>query len=93
MSPDSDALTRIARPIASRFLSMTIGLSLKRKFFTGWLILPFSIRNVPSRVRPVYRIVRGSSGRMYQKRVTRMPRSVERTRSSMVGCGQKVMYN
>jgi hypothetical protein len=25
MSPDSDALTRIARPIASRFLSMAIG--------------------------------------------------------------------
>ena len=53
MSPDSDALTRIARPIASRLLSMTIGLSLKRKFFTGLLILPFSIRKVPSRVRPV----------------------------------------
>jgi hypothetical protein len=52
-SLDSDALTRIARPIASRLLSMTIGLSLKRKFLTGWLILPFSIRNVPSRVRPV----------------------------------------
>src|SRR6516162_3420147 len=53
MSPDSDALTRIARPIASRFLSMAIGLSLKRKFLTGWLILPFSIKKVPSRVRPV----------------------------------------
>jgi hypothetical protein len=36
MSPDSDALTRIARPIASRLLSMTIGLSLKRKFFTAF---------------------------------------------------------
>ena len=84
MSPDSEALTRIGRPIASRLLSMTIGLSLNRKFFTGWLMRPFSMRNVPSRVSPVYRIVLGSSARMYQKRVTRIPRSVERTRSSIV---------
>src|SRR5215216_555257 len=41
------------------------------------------MRNVPSRVSPVYMIVRGSTGRRYQKRVTRMPRSVEAIISSM----------
>ena len=53
-------------------------------FFTGRVTLPFSIRNSPSRVSPVTRIVCGSSGRMYQKRVTSTPRSVPAIRSSIV---------
>jgi len=32
---------------------MKRGESLNRKFFTALLIFPFSMRNVPSRVRPV----------------------------------------
>ena len=34
-------------------LSRNSGDSLKRRFFTAFVILPFSIKNVPSRVRPV----------------------------------------
>jgi hypothetical protein len=35
---------------------------------------PSSMRNVQSRVSPVNRMVRGSTPRMYQKRVSRRPR-------------------
>ena len=49
----SDALMRIVGPIASRLFKKKIGDSLKRKFLIGRVTLPFSIRNVPSRVRPV----------------------------------------
>src|ERR1035437_834274 len=72
----SDALMRIDGPSISRLFRKKIGDSLKRKFFTGCEIFPFSMRYVPSRVRPVFTSVRGSTPRMYQKRVTRMPRSV-----------------
>ena len=52
-------------------------------FFTAFEIFPFSMRNVPSRVRPVKRIVRGSTGRRYQRRVTRTPRAVDLIMSSI----------
>ena len=61
--PRGDRACGVARVIASTFLSIVIGDSLKRKFVTGRVILPFSIRNTPSRVRPVTRIVCGSSSR------------------------------
>lgn len=51
---------RSARPISSILLTMISGLSFQRKFFTARVIFPFSIRNVPSRVRPVSRPLRGS---------------------------------
>ena len=70
--------------IASRLLSAKIGLSFQRMFLTGRVTLPFSIRNRPSRVRPVTSSVCGSSERMYQKRVTRTPRSTPLIRSSIV---------
>ena len=47
------AFTRTAGPSASRLFRKKIGLSLKRKFFNDLVTLPFSIKNVPSRVRPV----------------------------------------
>src|SRR5665213_3977080 len=72
----SDALMRMDGPSISRLFRKKIGDSLKRKFFTGCEIFPFSIRNVPSRVRPVFTSERGSTLRIYQNRVTRMPRSV-----------------
>src|SRR5712675_999858 len=65
---------RTAGPSASRLLSRKSGDSLKRKFLIDLEIFPFSIRNVPSRVRPVNRIVRGSTGRRYHRRVTSIPR-------------------
>ena len=52
------APTGSARPISSILFSMNNGLSFHRKFFTAAVILPFSIRNVPSRVRPVSITVR-----------------------------------
>ena len=51
--PPSPPAPRICLPNVSRLLSMMIGLSLKRKFFTGCLIAPFSMQKVPSRVNPV----------------------------------------
>jgi glycine/D-amino acid oxidase-like deaminating enzyme len=65
-----------AAVIPSTFASITRGLSLKRRLVAGWVIFPFSIRNRPSRVRPVSCKVCGLTVRMYQKRVTRRPRSV-----------------
>ena len=41
-----------ARPMSSSRFSISSGLSFQRKFFSARVILPFSIRNVPSRVRP-----------------------------------------
>src|SRR6185312_15405156 len=52
------ALTRTGAPNASTLLSMKIGDSLYLKFLIACVTLPFSIRNVPSRVRPVNRMVR-----------------------------------
>jgi hypothetical protein len=78
----SPLTTRSAAVIASMLLKATIGLSFQRMFFTARVTLPFSIRNRPSRVRPVTMMVCGSSGRMYQKRVTRTPRSTPAIRSS-----------
>ena len=51
--PSSLALTRTGVPSASRLFSMKTGESLNRKFLTARVIFPFSIRKVPSRVRPV----------------------------------------
>src|SRR5712671_4697641 len=73
---------RTAGPSASRLLRRKSGDSLKRKFLIDLEIFPFSIRNVPSRVRPVNRIVRGSTGRRYHRRVTRIPRGVDLIMSS-----------
>ena len=63
---------------------MNSGESLKRKFLMERAILPFSIRNVPSRVSPVYMSVRASSGRRYHSRVTSTPRVVLAIIDSMV---------
>ena len=40
---DSSLFTRTGLPNSSTLLSMMTGLSLKRKFFTGYLIWPFSM--------------------------------------------------
>ena len=48
----------------------------QRKFCAGPTISPFSIRNSPSRVMPVLSSVICSTGRMYQKKLTRSPRRV-----------------
>jgi len=45
---------RVALPIFTAFWSKCNGPSLNRKFITGSVILPFSMRNKPSRVSPVY---------------------------------------
>ena len=57
---------------------------MKRRLCTGATILPFSIRKVPSRVMPVITTVIGCTGRVYQKRLTQMPRCVEASISSFV---------
>src|SRR5215218_7166057 len=80
--PASVPARRTAGPIASRLFSMKSGESLNRKFLTAFEIFPFSIRNVPSRVSPVYMIVRGSTSRRYHRRVTRIPRAVDLIMSS-----------
>src|SRR5262245_28557133 len=80
--PLSPAATRAGVPIISTFASRSANDWLNRKFVTGLAILPFSIRNVPSRVRPVTEMMRGLSGRMYQKRVINTPRRVVRIMSS-----------
>ena len=67
---------------ASHRASIWIGDSLNRKLFTGRAIAPFSIRNTPSRVSPVTRIVCGSSQRMYQNRVIKTPRATPLISSS-----------
>ena len=64
--------------------SICTGDSLNRKLFTGRVIAPFSIRKTPSRVRPVTRIVCGSSQRRYQNRVMSTPRLTPLTSSSRV---------
>ena len=80
----SPAQTRVGRPIISTFFSKSASDWLKRKFVTGRLILPFSIRNIPSRVSPVWTSKRGFSGRIYQNRVMRTPRVTDLIRSSIV---------
>ena len=62
-------------------LRTKIGDSFQRMFLIGRVTLPFSIRKVPSRVRPVNRIVRRSTPRMYQNRVHGMPHLRRRERS------------
>src|SRR6185436_788327 len=51
--PPSVPASRCVGPMASMLLSMKRGDSLKRKFRTAFLILPFSMRSTPSRVSPV----------------------------------------
>ncbi len=51
--PPSRPLTRTACPTILVFFSSRTGLSMNRKFMTGRVIFPFSIRNTPSRVNPV----------------------------------------
>ena len=75
----------VLRVISRQLASIFAGDSLKRKLFAGWVTAPFSIRNTPSRVRPVTMSSRGSSQRMYQKRVTSKPRLTLLTRSSTLG--------
>ncbi len=58
------------------------GDSLNLKLFTGWFILPFSMRKTPSLVRPVSRICFRSTVLIYHNLVTYMPFSVEAIRSS-----------
>src|SRR6476661_145677 len=51
--PCSVPASRTDGPSISRLFSMNNGDSLKRKLRTAFVTLPFSIRNVPSRVSPV----------------------------------------
>jgi hypothetical protein len=53
LPPPSAPAARTAGPIDSMLLRMKSGDSLKRKFRSERVSRPFSIRNVPSRVRPV----------------------------------------
>src|SRR3954468_12145123 len=81
--PCSVPPSRTAGAIASMLASRKSGDSLKRKFLIALVIFPFSIRNVPSRVRPVKRIVRGSTCLRYHSRVTSTPRGVDLIMSSI----------
>ena len=56
-------------------------LCVKRRSLTGRVILPFSMRNVPSRVIPVITVRSGCTSRTYQNRVTYSPRDTEATMS------------
>src|SRR5439155_24097478 len=76
------AQTRVGRPSISTFANRSASDWLKRKLVTGRAIFPFSIRNVPSRVRPVKETMRGLRGRMYQNLVIRTPRFVALIMSS-----------
>src|SRR5262249_5895194 len=58
--PCSLVMTRRLGPMASMLRSIFTGVSFQRKFFTGLVIFPFSMRKSPSRVRPVKRQVCGS---------------------------------
>src|SRR6185503_1741409 len=82
--PPSVPANRMAGPIASMLLSMNSGESLKRKLRTAFVTLPFSMRKTPSRVRPVYIAVRGSTSRRYHSRVMSRPRGVEAIISSVL---------
>src|SRR5579863_100335 len=82
ISNDSSPAERTAGPSISTFASASITLWLKRKLRMPPDTRPFSMRNVPSRVMPVRTFSYGSTSRMYQRRVTRIPRSVERIISS-----------
>src|ERR1035441_9007974 len=77
-SPDA----RTAGESASTFDSISISPTLKRKLRTPADTSPPSTRNVPSRVMPVKIFWYGSTSRIYQSRVTRMPCSVDATISS-----------
>src|ERR1035438_8529804 len=77
-SPDA----RTSGDSASTFESISVNPTLKRKFRTPADTSPPSTRKVPSRVIPVKIFWYGSTSRMYQSRVTRMPRSVDATISS-----------
>src|SRR5437763_677891 len=79
-SPDA----RTGAESASTLESISISPTLKRKLRTPATTWPPSTRNVPSRVIPVKIFSYGSTSRMYQRRVTRMPRSVPATISSTV---------
>src|SRR5947207_4183189 len=87
----SEPMMRSGGDMASTLLSILTGVSLKRKFLIAYLSRPCSMRNVPSRVKPVKRTVCGSTKRMYQKRVTRMPRSVLLIISSMEDLPPSIM--
>src|ERR1035438_3655816 len=76
--PASAPCARDGRPSILVFCSTRTGLSFHRKLVTGSVILPFSTRNTPSRVRPVTCSVCGCKVRMYQSRVTSRPRSTDR---------------
>src|SRR5471032_3408468 len=70
---DSSPARISGRPSSSILFNIVTGLSLKRKFLIGCLILPFSMENVPSRVKPVSSTDCGSTMRIYQVRVTSTP--------------------
>src|SRR5258708_35007033 len=70
--------TVVSPPVGTRNVSFVqicalartrAGDSLNRKLLTGPLILPFSTRNTPSRVKPVIVRLCGSIQRVYQNRV------------------------
>src|ERR1700721_1311796 len=86
MSNDSSPLARTGTLIAATFDSMAIKLWLKRKLRRPHCTLPFSIRNVPSRVIPVTIFSYGSTSRIYHRRVTSTPRSVDEI-ISLISCG------
>ena len=75
--------TRAGAPSSSRLLSTNKGDSVKRKFFTAFVTVPFSISHNPSRVSPVERRLASSSVRTFHSRVTNSPRLVVRIISSI----------
>src|SRR5229473_6644490 len=77
ISKASSPVARPAGPSDSTLRSISISDWLKRKLRTAEVTRPFSTRNSPSRVMPVITFSYGSTSRMYHKRVTRRPRSVE----------------
>src|SRR5438093_1374675 len=64
----------VVRLRASVPFSASRMLWVKRRSFTGRVMRPFSMRNVPSRVMPVMMDAFGCTMRTYQNRVTQIPR-------------------
>src|SRR5688572_3800438 len=88
----SELPTRSGLPIMSMLPGARswVTLWLKRKFLTGYWILPFSMYQIPSRVNPVCNAVRGSTPRMYQKRPSSIPRSIDLIMSSSDTAGAEL---
>ena len=82
--PVSSFVTRIGCVNFVVRCSTSAGLSFHRKFVTGSVTLPFSMRKTPSRVSPVNCQVLGWTTRMYHRRVTSNPRSTDAIRSAIL---------